>query len=107
MYFEIILSHAIFGVKACVSTSMQTLTHTYPRTGARSHTHTLTHIRNQFVILEMNFRREMVSEEMPGKMALSPNTVRIAKVFSQWACNIWWARELTMQHERFVMILQV
>ena len=34
------------------------------------------------------------------------NIIRIAKGFFQWGNNLWWARELTMQHERFVLLLQ-
>ena len=45
-------------------------------------------------------------EETSRPMA-SVNTVRIAKGFFQWANNLWWSRELKMQHERFVLLLQV
>jgi hypothetical protein len=36
----------------------------------------------------------------------STNMVRMAKAFFQWASNAWWTKELLMQHERFVVLLQ-
>ena len=46
-------------------------------------------------------------ETITNRPTASVNTVRIAKGFFQWANNLWWSRELTMQHERFVLLLQV
>ena len=46
-------------------------------------------------------------ETITDRPTASVNTVRIAKGFFQWANNLWWSRELTMQHERFVLLLQV
>jgi hypothetical protein len=40
------------------------------------------------------------------KWRSSSNTVRIAKGFFNWASNLWWRRELIVQHERFVVLLQ-
>jgi hypothetical protein len=50
---------------------------------------------------------EIFVETITSRPTASVNTVRVAKGFFQWANNLWWSRELTMQHERFVLLLQV
>jgi hypothetical protein len=51
---------------------------------------------------------EKIVEEWIAPMPERPsaNMVRMAKGFFKWTSNAWWTKELLMQHERFVILLQ-